>query len=518
MFSVAISLFIGIPILFVLAHLFIGAGESWSGIVENLLGTYVINSIRVSLLALLVSILFGVSSAWVISTYDFPLRRLLSWLLILPLAIPVYIMGYAYAGLFDYTGTITSIIGFRLDIMNWWGLSLVLAFSLFPYIYLSTRALFSVQNGRILEAARLLSKKKGRVFFRIALPLAIPAIAAGGSLVLMEVLNDFGAAKYYNVKTFCTGIFHSWFSLEEPQTAIFLASILCLIIFGLISLERHFRNKKRFVASGATYEIGLVSPSNTGKTLILFLIFTVLAFSLVLPVIQLIKWAYITYESVLDEEFYGIAAQSVFTSLLASFLCVVVALGLLSFSRWNRSSWINRLSKISVLGYAIPGAVIAIGIFTPSLFIDKWLAKLWGALTNQRVGLLLNGTIILLVYGYIIRFMAVAFSPIESGYTRVHSSLSEVSDTLGSSKWRSLFQIELPLIKFSLIGAWLLVFVDIMKELPLTLILKPYNMNTLAVKAYEYASDERIAECACPSLLIILVGCIPIVFLNRLIK
>lgn len=513
-----ISLFIAIPILFVLSHLFLGAGESWSGIVEHLLGTYILNSLRVGGLALLVSIVIGVGMAWIISSYEFPFRKVISWLLILPLAIPVYIMGYAYAGLFDYTGTITQLIGVRLDIMNWWGLSLVLAFSLFPYVYLSTRALFSLQNGKILEAARLLTNKRSKVFFKVAIPLAIPAIAAGGGLVLMEVLNDYGAAKYYNVKTFCTGIFHTWFALEEPKSAVFLAAILCVFIFMLIYVERFIRNRKRYVTSGTESVIKRIIPSNGQKTLYLSISVLVLGFTLFLPLIQLVEWALHTYVKVLDSEFVSIALQSVTTALLASFLCVIVAVALLSFSRWNRSEWVKRLSKLTILGYAIPAAVIAIGIFSPSLTIDKFLARTLSSISGNQVGLILNGTVILLVYGYIIRFMAVAFSPIESGYVKVHASLNEAAETLGSSKWKSLTKVDLPLIKFSLIGAWLLVFVDIMKELPLTLILKPYDMNTLAVKAYEYASDERIAECACPSLLIILVGCIPIIFLNRLIK
>ncbi len=514
----AISALIAIPILFVLAHLFLGPGESWENILDHLLPLYLWNSLRVGLASLTLSILLGVTAAWIVSTYEFPLRKLFSWLFIVPLAIPVYIMGYAYAGLFDYSGFITSLIGVRVDVMNWWGLSLILGLALYPYVYLSTRAMFSLQNSRILEATSLLTKSYSKTFFKVALPLAIPAVAAGGSLVLMEVLNDYGAAKYFNVKTFSTGIFHSWFSLEEPNTAIFLAAILSVLIFVIIYCEKKFRERKRYASPMASSVRALqrLKPLNQVGLVLLSLI--ILLFALILPTGQLILWAMRTYSVVLDYEFFSIAWQSVSISLLSAFLCVLVALALISFTKWNRSKWVNKISKLTVLGYAIPGAVIAIGVFSPSLELDKILAKTWSQLSGQAPALLINGTILLLIYGYIIRFMAVAYAPLESGFTKVHKSLGESASLLGSSKLQTFYQIELPIIKYSLVGSALLVFVDIMKELPLTLILKPYSVNTLAVRAYEYASDERIAECACPALLIIAVGCIPIIFLNRIIK
>jgi len=517
-FLLAIVLFIAVPIFTVFVNLFSGPGETWNHLVAHLLPNYLFNSFWLIIGTSILTLFFGVSSAWIVSRYHIPFRKPLEWLLILPLAIPSYITAYAYAGIFDYGGIIEKIIFTKIDIMNIYGLIFVLSFSLYPYVYLSSRAFFLNQSRNIIEASKLLGAPDQKTFFKLILPLARPAFIAGVVLVLMEVLNDYGAAKYYGINTFTTGIFRAWFSLEEPETAIFLSAILVTIIFILITVEKWQRKRIGYLNSVENHQ--KVQRENiSGKTKILFftLAFTPVLFGFLLPLMQLLYWAFLTFEDVFTLEFINISLQSLGIALVSSFSAVLMALLLLFLSKWNRVAFIKQIAKISILGYAIPGAVIAIGILIPTLSLDKWLMSVFKNVFNVKIGFLINGTIMALVYAYIVRFLAVAYSSIEASSLKFGKSLSEASTLLGSGNISTFRKIEFPLLKPAIFGAFILVFVDIMKELPLTLILKPYSVNTLAVKAYEYASDELIMEAALPSLCIILVGVLPVIFLNKLI-
>lgn len=521
--TLAIVLFLALPIIFIGVELFSGPGETWSHIVKYLLPDYIWNSLYLIVFCSLLVLLFGVSSAWFVSRFDFPFRKQLEWLLILPLAIPSYIVGYAYAGIFDYGGSLDLLFRqmnlefIRIDIMNRAGLAFVLSISLFPYVYVSARAFFLNQANNLLEASKMLGVGERKTFFKLMLPLARPAIVAGLVLVLMEVLNDYGAASYYGVNTFTTGIFRSWFSLEEPQTAVYLSALLVVIIFALILIEKWQVRKVKFTSSKTNNtQIQRKKLNKSNKVVVFILVFIPVLLGFVFPVAQLIYWAFLTASRVFDMEFIWISIQSFGIAITSAVITVVFALLLIYFSKWSVLRFIKNVARIGVLGYAIPGAVIAIGIMIPTLALDKWLIEVLGNF-GIDVGLIINGTMIALIYAYAVRFLAVAYNPIESTALKVDNSIPDSSKVLGVGNLKTFFKIEFPLIKTGVFSAVILVFIDVMKELPLTLILKPYHIDTLAVKAFEYASDEMVMEAAIPSLFIIFTAMIPVIFLNKLL-
>ncbi|WP_188457035.1 ABC transporter permease [Psychroflexus planctonicus] len=515
-----ILLLIAVPVLTISVKLFDGPGESWSHISTYLLPSYLENSLYLALLCSLLTILFGVSSAWLVTRYHFPLRKVLEWLLIIPLAIPSYIVAYAYAGFLDYGGVysifmeVFGVTQAKFDIMNVFGLAFVLSISLFPYVYVSSRAFFLNQAVNLLEASRLLGVSERKSFVKLILPLARPAIVAGLVLVIMEVLNDYGAAQYFGVNTFTTGIFRSWFSLEEPETAIYLSALLLILVFGLILIEKWQRRKIQYSSVKST-------NTKTNKRIVLpkfqqFIISLVVIIPVVLgffiPVLQLLIWAYKTVDKVMNQSLFWLSLQSFGIAFVTAFFTVFFALILLYFSKWNKITLVQNAAKLGVLGYAIPGAVVAIGVMIPTLFLDKWFIT--EGFATQFV---INGTLIALVYAYVVRFLAVAYQPLESSSLKVSDSIPDSSKILGMGNFKTFIKIEFPLIRAGMLSAFILVFIDTLKELPLTLILKPYHINTLAVKAYEFASDEMVMHAAIPSLFIILTALIPVVFLNKLL-
>ncbi len=522
-FTLAIVFFLALPIIFIGVELFAGPGETWGHIVDYLLLDYIWNSLYLVLVCSILVLLLGVSSAWFVSRYDFLFRKQMEWLLILPLAIPSYIVGYAYAGFFDYGGSMDLLFRqlglefMRIDIMNRAGLAFVLSISLFPYVYVSARAFFLNQANNLLEASKMLGVGERKTFFKLMLPLARPAIVAGLVLVLMEVLNDYGAAKYYGVNTFTTGIFRSWFSLEEPQTAVYLSALLICFIFALILFEKWQVRKIKFTSSKTnSTQIQRKRPKGAMKWLIFSVVFLPILLGFILPVAQLIYWAVITASTVFDMEFIMISLQSFAIAIASAVITVFFALVLIYFSKWSTLTTIKNISRVGVLGYAIPGAVIAIGIMIPTLALDKWLINILGNFGIDS-GLIINGTLLALFYAYAVRFLAVAYNPIDSTALKVDNSIPDSSKVLGVGNLKTFFKIDFPLIKTGVFSAVILVFIDVMKELPLTLILKPYHIDTLAVKAFEYASDEMVMEASIPSLFIIFTAMIPVIFLNKLL-
>ncbi|TQD40806.1 ABC transporter permease [Haloflavibacter putidus] len=522
-FTLAIVLFLALPIFFIGVELFAGPGESWDHILTYLLPEYIANSLYLILFCSILVLIFGVSTAWFVSRFNFPLRKQMEWLLILPLAIPSYIVGYAYAGIFDYGGSLALLLRelnldfIRIDVMNKAGLAFVLSISLFPYVYVSARAFFLNQANNLLEASKMLGVGETKSFFKLMLPLSRPAIVAGLVLVLMEVLNDYGAAKYYGVNTFTTGIFRSWFSLEEPQTAVYLSAILVVLIFALILFEKWQVRKMKF-NSAKTNNTQLERRQTFGgkKWLIFLLVLLPVFLGFVLPVAQLLYWATLTASTVFDLDFILLSLQSFGIAISAAVITVLFALLLIYFSKWSALHFIKNTARVGVLGYAIPGAVIAIGIMLPTLAFDKWLIKTLAEFGIDS-GLLINGTLIALFYAYAVRFLAVAYNPIDSTALKVSETIPDSSKVLGVGHLKTFRKIEFPLIKTGVFSAVILVFIDVLKELPLTLILKPYHVDTLAVKAFEYASDEMVMEASIPSLFIIFTAMIPVIFLNKLL-
>jgi iron(III) transport system permease protein len=431
-FLLIICLFVAVPIAIIFFNLIKGPGETWSHLVDYLLLTYVQNSLLLILGAASLALLFGVTSSWVVSRYHFPFRKQLEWLLILPLAIPSYITAYAYAGFFDYGGVFQKATDLKVDIMNMYGLIFIMGVSLYPYVYVASRAFFLNQSYNIIEASKLLGASEKKTFFKLILPLARPAIVGGLILVLMEVLNDYGAAKYYGINTFTTGIFRAWFSLEEPETAIYLSAILLCLIFGLILIEKWQRRKIGYFNSSKNHKkLKRLIPSSRLKNTLFIITILPVVLGFLIPFFQLCHWAILTYKEVFNVEFINIAFQSLGLAFSSAISTVIFALLLIYLSKWNRLPFLKSFAKIGVLGYAIPGAVIAVGVLVPTLSIDKWLVIFFKNTMGIKISFLINGTIIALLYAYLVRFLAVAHNPMEAASLKLGKSLAESSRLLG---------------------------------------------------------------------------------------
>lgn len=523
--SILFAILISIPLLSLFGGMFSSPGTAWPHITQNLLTRYVTNTMLLSAGVGLLTLFLGVGSAWLISSFDFPLRNFFSASLILPIAIPAYISGFAWAGLLDYTSPLYVFLrnNFGIDtgthlffnILSLPGAIFVLSMALTPYVFLITRTAFEKQSVSLLEAGASLGRGPWYLFFRLALPLARPAIVAGVSLALMEVLNEYGLVKYYGVDTFTTGIFTAWFSFSSAESALRLSSYLMLVVLFLMLAEQYSRRKMRYDAVGTHYRpLTRRRLKGISKWISTIFCLTPLAGGFIIPAGMLVYWSTQTFTKVANYRFWELLGNSFLLASIAAiavlFAAILIAYTLRSFP----SAGMRILSKLSTLGYALPGAVVAIGILIPFLKLDDISTQIMGL--NLRY--ILTGTWVLLIFAYLARFMAVGYNSVESGLERISPSIDEASRSLGISRLKTLLRINLPLLKSPMLSAFLLVFMDVLKELPLTLILRPFNFDTLAIRAFEFASDERMPEAAPAALIIILAGMIPLIFLNRLMK
>ena len=457
------------------------------------------------------------------SFYQFPLRRFLSWGLMLPLAIPTYIAAFAYAGLLDFAGPLQRLLRVwgkaglagNLDIMSLPGVVLVISAVLYPYVYLITRAAFRSQSSSLIEAARMLGRSDRSVFWKVALPSARPAIAAGLSLVLLETLNEYGAMTYYGVDTFTTGIFRAWFSMGDSDAARRLAALLMVSALAVLWLEQKGRGRVRYEQPQSNQLMGRKLPTSSRC---LATLFCLIPFTLgfLVPLSQLLLWTWQTLERGTIGAFLVVTWRTFLLALAAAGLTTCCALLLGYAIRLQRGSWLTGLSRLAVLGYSIPGVVIAIGVLIPVSQLDRllgWLVSLWAATPPT---LYLTGGLAVLTYAYVVRFLAVAYQPTQAGFQQLCGHFDEAARGLGASPAATLFKIDLPLLRHTLAGAGLLVFVDVVKELPLTLILRPFNFDTLATRVFEFAGDERVAQAAPGALIIILTSLVPVLWLNRI--
>jgi iron(III) transport system permease protein len=515
---VAVALVL-LPVASVLVGAFGGPSETWRHLASTVLTDYVSHSLLLVLGVGAATLLLGVSTAWLITTCDFPGRRFFEWSLILPLSVPTYIMAYTYAEILRGGSLLgpESSAALRSNLMTLPGAGLVIALALYPYVYLITRASFLRQSGSVLETARILGKSPWQTFARVALPMARPGVVAGLTLVLMEVLNEYGAVRYFGVTTFTTGIFRAWFSLGDTSAAIRLAGLLLVFVFLLILFERAQRGRARFSDRGQGYRpvvrFGLKGTRSWAAAAACGL---PVLFGFVVPVYQLFGWGASVAGDLIDARFLSLTFNSFALGIAAAAITVVVGLLIAYSVRLSPTPLLRLASRASSLGYSIPGAVIAVGILIPFTGLDRTLSTAWGALTGSPPGLILTGTVAALLFAYLVRFLAVALNPIESGFERTCAHLDESSRSLGASPSRTLREVDLPLLRGTLLSAGILVFVDVLKELPLTLILRPFDFDTLATRAFQLAMDEQVAESALPALLVIAVGLVPVLVLSRL--
>lgn len=527
----ALALVVCLPLLVVVSGFFLGLmgaeqRETLAHLWEFVIGEYIRHTLILMIgVALIVSIL-GVATAWLTTACEFKGVRWLRWALLLPLAMPAYITAYTYSGMLSFEGPVQSLLrsitGWQFgdyyfpEIRSISGAVFVLGFVLFPYVYLITRAAFIEQSRAAIEVARTLGLTPWQSFWRVALPMARPAIATGVTLALMETLADYGTVHFYGVTTFTTGIFRTWYGMGDPLGALQLASILLSAVVVLIVIERISRQKSRYHHAGRAQQKATPFKLRKGKAVAAFILcFIPVLLGFLLPAMQLLLWSLDQLHIWLDPSFIRLITNSVILAIIASLLTVLVALWL-CYGKRRAPSLLTRLSiNFASLGYAIPGVVIAVGVIVPFAWLDNRIIEVSRTLFNYNPGLLLSGTLVAILFAYLVRFLSVSIQTIDSGLAQIKSSMDESGRILGLSSTQILTRIHFPLLRTSILTASLLVFVDVLKELPATLILRPFNFNTLAVRAYELASDERLAEAGPAALMIVLAGLVPVILLSR---
>ncbi|MBM3504132.1 MAG: iron ABC transporter permease [Alphaproteobacteria bacterium] len=528
LFAFIVAALVAVPVLVVLLSVFAPATEVWSHLVDTVLGRYLENTFWLVVGVGLSTLVTGTVTAWLVTTCRFPGRRIFEIALLLPLAVPSYAIAFTYAGLFDFAGPVQS--GLR-ELFGWsrqdywfppihstFGAFLVMGLVLYPYVYLLARAAFLEQSVCVLEASRVLGRSAWQSFVQVALPLARPAIVTGVALALMEALSDFGAVDFLAVDTFTTGIFRTWFGLGDPQSAAQLSAMLLAVVFVILALERYSRGQAKYFHTTTRYR-PLPGYQLNGWRRVLAILACALpvTFGFLLPGGQLLVWAIRTAPQMVDASFVRLAWNSVALAAVAAAVAVAIATTLAYAARLRPSRPMTLSTRLASIGYAVPGSVLAVGVLVPFAWVDNriddWAREVLGIST----GLILSGTLFALIFAYVVRFLAVSFNTAEAGLAKVTPSIDGAARTLGAGPRETLRRVHVPMIGGSLITAGLLVFVDVMKELPATLIMRPFNFNTLAVRAYELAHDERLADSASAVLAIVLVGIVPVYLLSRAI-
>lgn len=515
-------------IVIVLSFVQPNAGSTLAGLAQTVLPRYTINS---ALLALFVGVgvaIIGTGTAWLVTACQFPGRRAFEWLLILPLAVPAYVMGYAYTEFLSHPGAVQTLLR---EVTGWgprdyWfprirsleGAAVMFTFVLYPYVYLLARTAFLTQSVSAFEAARVLGHSPWQAFIRIALPMARPAIVIGVALALMETLADYGTVAHFAVPTFTTGIYRSWFSMGDRVAAAQLAGALLTFVFVLIWIERLQRGKARYQSARATLPIQRFVLKGWRSAGAIVFCALPLAIGFLLPIILLIELMLGGGHSLFGPRYVGFIRNSFLLAGLAALITVAVAIALPSVHRLAKAPILSFVTRFAAMGYAIPGSIIAVGILIPMAGFDNTLDAFMRERFGVSTGLLLTGTIIGLLFAYTVRFLAVALAPVESAYERITPRMDDAARVLGARKSRVFTSVHAPLLRGGILTGALIVFVDVMKELPATLILRPFNFETLATQAFRLASDERLAEAATPSLVIVAVGLIPVFLISRQIR
>jgi iron(III) transport system permease protein len=530
--TAALALLAALPVAAIVARgLAPGSGATWAHLAATVLPQFVANTLALVVLVGLGVAFGGTAAGWLIARRRFPGSAFLEWSLLLPLAMPSYVMAYAYTDFLDYAGPVQTALRttFHWSRGDYWfpdvrslpGAATMFVFTLYVYVYLLARTAFVERPPVLIEAARTLGLDRRQAFWRVELPLARPAIAGGVALALMETLADYGTVAYFAVDTFTTGIYRAWFSLGDRVAAAQLATALLAFVVGAVALERASRGairtyggaRSRQVAQAP--EIRLTGARGWAATALCAI---PLLTGFVIPLALLLRLAFGEPELALTARFFDWAWNSVRVAGLAAVLAVLLAT-LVAYAVRLAPGIVSRGgSRVLTLGYAVPGTVLAVGVLLPLGAVDAWIVEVARAAGAGHPGLLLTGTVFALVYAYLVRYFAVAWNGIEPGFARVTPAMDDAARSLGFGAWRTLVRVHAPLLGRSGAAALLLVFVDVMKELPATLVLRPFNFDTLATQTYLLAKDERLAEASLPSLAIVLVGLVPIAVLARMAR
>jgi len=526
LFMFAALLLTLLPVIVVASSLLDPSFEVWAHLWDTILPRMLLNTLVLLVGVSLGTLVIGTSMAWLVTAYQFPGKNAFKWLLVLPMAVPAYIMGFIYMAMFDFAGPVQTFfrqtLGIQasfLQIRSGFGAVFVMTMVLYPYVYLLAKAGFEEQSGSAFEAAKALGASRSRVFFKVALPLARPSIAAGMALAAMESLADFATVRYFNYPTVADGILRVWHGLMNLDAASELAGLLAFFALLLLLSEQKLRSRKAYHQTKGKNQ-GIPVTYLFGKkawiaTLTCSLVFFA-AFGL--PLIQLLYWAWQKIGTITPHvlNVYGqLIFRSFSLSVAAAFFTVLAALLMASASRLGSGKIARYLAKASTVGYAIPGAVIGVGILIPLSALDRHIISFAQNLWGIDIGLILTGSVVGLVYAYMVRFMAIAYNSVDASLDKIPPNTILAARALGASNWRIIYKIKLPLILPGIIAGAVLVFVDVMKELPITVILRPMSHDTLAIWVWQMAAESLWADTALPALAIILVGLIPVWMLMR---
>jgi iron(III) transport system permease protein len=524
----AIGLLVLLPLASLIRIAAEGDAEIWPHLIANVLPASLVDTLALLIGVGLAAGSMGIVTAWLVTAHRFPGRNILVWLLPLPLAVPTYITAYIYVEIFDSAGLVQmalrSAIGWRSRADYWFpeirslpGCILVMSVVLYPYVYIAARAMFLTQGASMLEVARTLGAGRFKLFRVIAIPLARPAVAVGLSLALLEVLNDIGASEYLGVRTLTVSVYTTWLNRGSLPGAAQIACVMLAIVVALILIERHGRRDRRYASSAKRSRIAQPAPLFGRRAWIATILCT-------LPVIMgfILPTAFLLREALgrgladqLDATFLAHLLTTIGLSTVATLAVLVLAILLVSASRLAKAPLTRGALFLAGLGYAIPGTVLALGLMTPLIGLDTMIGSLWRNLTGQRIGLVLMGAAGGIVIAYTIRFLPIATGSLSAGLDRVSPSLEDAARTLGASRRDLVWKIQLPLMRPAIASAALLVFVDCIKELPATLLLRPLNTETLATLVYGHASRGAFEAGSLASLVIVLVGLIPVIQLVR---
>jgi len=522
-----LSFLIFLPLLAIVWQSFGHDNDVFAHLWRTVLPDYLLNTVLVVFGVALLSMLIGVPMAWFVAMCHFPMRRFFVWAMLLPLAMPSYVVAFVYTDLLEYAGPVQGALreffGWQsaadyafFDVRTIGGAIVMLTLVLYPYVYLLARTAFLEQSQTLAQSARMLGCSPWQSFKRISLPLARPAIAVAVSLVAMETLADFAVVHYFAVPTLTTAVYDTWLGYGSLAAAARLSALMLAMLFILISVERLGRSKQRHYQRNTGQEAiaryALSPAKGWGVTLFCLTIFSV---AFLVPFVSLIEMAISYFDESWNDQFIEYSYNSFMLASTVALVCVFIGVLLGYFKRLSQGKYSAVPAKLASTGYALPGTVLAIGVLIPLSLFDHGLNNLWQYFGEEGPGLILSGTLFAMIAGYVVRFSAIAIGSIESSFNKVTPSLDMVSATLGMSPLKMLFKVHLPLVRKGCFAAALLVFIESMKELPAALLLRPFNYETLATYVYQFVSDEQLEHGALAAIVIVVVGLVPLIILNR---
>lgn len=517
-----------LPMVGVMWKAFGDASDVWPHLIYFVLPQSALTTLLLLLGVAILVIVFGSTTAWLTTQYNFPFKNAYKWALVMPLAIPTYISAYAYGEFFDFTGPVQTfyreLTGYSSardywfpDIRSTTGAIFLMSLVLYPYVYLPARLSFQMQNASLIDVGRVLGAGPIRLFLRVALPAARPAIAIGVMLALMEALNDIGAVEYLGVRTLTFSIYDTWLNRSSLAGAAQIALILLLVVVLLMHVENRMRAQQRY--SDSRNKVTNNEPTNLQgykAALASIWCFLPLFFGFLIPFGQMLEFAFQRLEQGLKPELYQAAFNSILVAILTAVVCTSAAFLLVYTAKRSGGATQTIIKKIAGFGYAVPGTILALGTLAVVALFDNSLDSFMQKMFGIKTGLLFSGSIVILIYASSVRFLTIAMGNIETGYSKISSNLGSASRTLGRSEFQTIKEIDLPLLRPAFGTAILLVLVDTMKELSATLLLRPFNFNTLSTYVYELASRALFEDAAIASLLIVIIGLVPVYLLTKL--